>query len=72
MINNVHINLEERHCFGHNEIDVTFSRDHRKRKYDAVTEASQKRLQKLFPAFYVELNGGDGIEIWQVWRRNDY
>lgn len=63
----IYITLEERHCFGHNEIDVTFNREHRDKTYNAITKTSQQRLQKLLPRFYVEFD--DGIELWQIWEK---
>lgn len=57
----IYITLEERHCYGHNEIDVKIERNHRRRTYNTISEASQQRLMKIFPTFYIELN--DGVEL---------
>ena len=64
----IHLDLKERHCYGHVEIDIIISRQHRTRKYKAISEATCKRLEQIIPEWFVNLDAESGIEVYQVWR----
>lgn len=64
----IYVALKERHCYDHNEIDITIERDHRRKIYNAITGASQQRFIRIFPTFYIELDD-DGIELWRIWEK---
>lgn len=63
----IFISIVERQCFGRAEIDVIISRPGKEKRY-TMSPSSCKRLEQLFNSqFFVELNGDDGLSVWQTW-----